>query len=279
MHREKPERGEGAARAPTLRVADLRVTLGGREIIRRVGFEAGAGELVGLIGPNGSGKTTLLRAFAGLVPSSGTLTLGGRAVARMPRRDLARAVSLMAQHPPTDFTFTAEEVVGLGRLPHLPLLGTAGEHDRDLVRRALARVGAEAFGPRPLRELSGGERRRVMMAQTLAQDAPVMLLDEPTAHLDVSHQYALLSIARELADDGRLVVAALHEIPLAARFCTRLLALQDGRIVADGPPGAVLSPALFADVFGMQAEVRAGPAGPEIRYLQPLPSPDPLPAP
>ena len=255
-----------------MRCEDLRVTLGPHEIIRGVRFSAEAGDLIGLVGPNGSGKTTLLRALAGLVPSSGTLALGGRAVGAMARRELARSVSLMAQHPPTDFTFSAEEVVGLGRLPHLPLLGTAGDRDRAAVRRALAQVGAEAFGPRPLRELSGGERRRVMMAQTLAQDAPVVLLDEPTAHLDVAHQYALLTIARQLADCGRLVLAALHELPLAARFCTRILALQDGRVVADGAPADVLTPDFLAEVFGMRAEVRAGPAGPEIRYLEPLPS-------
>ena len=257
-------------------VRDLRVTLGAREVVHGLSFDAAPGEMIGLVGPNGSGKTTLLRALAALVPFSGTVTFRGEHVAAVPRRRLARAAALMAQHPPTDFAFTAAEVVGLGRLPHLPLLGTPGASDRERVREALDRVGATALAHRPLRELSGGERRRVMMAQALAQDTPVLLLDEPTAHLDVAHQFALLGAAAQLAAEGRLVIAALHELPLAARFCTRILALSDGHLVADAAPADAFTPALFADVFGMEVAVGAGPDGPDIRYLRPLP---PSPAP
>ena len=260
-------------------VKSLGVTLGARAVVHGLSFGARPGEFIGLIGPNGSGKTTLLRALAGLVPITGEVRLDGRAVAETPRRVLARQVALMAQHPPMEFAFTAEEVVGLGRLPHLPLLGTPGASDREATARALRQVGAEALAHRPLRELSGGERRRVMMAQALAQDTPILLLDEPTAHLDVAHQFALLGAAQALAADGRLVIAALHELTAAARFCTRLLVLQDGRLVADGPPAAALTPALLADVFGMDAAVTPGPGGPEIRYLRPLPPRPPPPSP
>ena len=245
----------------------LSVSLGRRGVLHDVSFSVAEGERVGLVGPNGAGKTTLLRAVAGLLPHDGALELRGRAVRAWPARERAREVALVRQHTDLAVDFTVAEVVGLGRAPHLGWLAPLAADDRERVDGALDAVDLADLADRPVTRLSGGERQRVALAQALAQDAPLLLLDEPTAHLDVRHQLEHVARVRALGRAGRTVVAAVHDLGLAARFAGRLWVLDRGRLVADGPPAETLRPALLRDVFGVEAEVEPGPDGVRIRYL------------
>ncbi len=255
-------------------VADgLAVALGGRRVLHGLGFAVGAGEWVGLVGPNGSGKTTLLRAVAGLLPHAGTLTFHGRPVRSWKPRELARRLAFVRQAPAVEFDFTVLDYVLLGRAPHRSWLEGFTAADRTVAETALAQVGLDGFEGRRLGEVSGGERQRVLLAQALTQEAEVVLLDEPTAHLDVHHQYDVMDRVAALVAEGRTVVAAFHDLAFAARYADRLLVLRDGRLAADGAPAEVLTPVLIHDVFRMDAEVervhgRNGPV--EIRYVAPV---------
>ena len=252
---------------PHLAARGLSVSLGERPVLRDVSFAVGEGERVALVGPNGAGKTTLLRAVAGLLPHGGALELRGRAVRAWSARERAREVALVRQQTDLAVDFTVREVVGLGRAPHLGWLAPLGAGDRARVAEALAAVDLADLADRPVTRLSGGERQRVALAQALAQDAPLLLLDEPTAHLDVRHQLEHVARVRALGRAGRTVVAAVHDLELAARFASRLWVLDRGRLVADGPPADVLRPALLRGVFGVEAEVEPGPGGVRVRYL------------
>ncbi len=253
---------------PAFDVRDLTVRLGpDAEALRGVTFSVRPGEAVALVGPNGAGKTTLLRALAGLVPHAGQAHLDGEPVGRMDARERARRVALVRQQTALGVDFTVREVVAMGRAPHVGWAARLGTADTAAIDAALAATDLVAFAGRSVRRLSGGEQQRVALAQALAQDAPTLLLDEPTAHLDVRHQIDLLDRARALADSGRTVVAALHDLDRAAAFAPRMLVLHRGRLVADGLPERVLTPALLADVFGVHAEPVATPDGLRIRYL------------
>jgi iron complex transport system ATP-binding protein len=251
-----------------LHARSLSVRFGARTVLDGVDAAIGAGEWVGLVGPNGSGKTTLLRALAGLLPHDGEVTLDGRPVRSWTARERARRLAVVRQSQPMAFDFTVEEFVLMGRAPHRGWLEPFTAADRQRAAEALVEVEMSGFEGRMLSELSGGEQQRVRLAQALAQDAPILLLDEPTAHLDVHHQYDLMAQAASLVAAGRTVVAAVHDLPLAARFVRRLLVLHDGRLAADGPPADVLTPELLRRVFRMDAEVEAG-APLSIRYLSP----------
>ncbi|HEX8387170.1 MAG TPA: ABC transporter ATP-binding protein [Rubricoccaceae bacterium] len=252
---------------PAFDARDLGVRLGARDALVGVTVAVAAGEAVALVGPNGAGKTTLLRALAGLLPHSGTLDLHGRPVRAWDARARAREVALVRQQTALAVDFTVAEVVALGRAPHVGWTDRLGPADRAAVDAALAATDLTAFAGRSVRRLSGGEQQRVLLAQALAQDTPALLLDEPTAHLDVRHQLDLLARVRALADAGRTVVAALHDLDRAAAFAGRLLVLDAGRLVADGPPGTVLTPALLADVFGVHAAPERTADGLRIRYF------------
>ena len=236
-------------------------------MLRDVSFQVEAGERVALVGPNGAGKTTLLRALVGLLPFSGTLRLLGRPVDDWAPRDRAREIALVRQQTSLAVDFTVAEVVGLGRAPHLGWMDALAETDRARVDAALDALDLAAFADRPVPALSGGEQQRVFLAQALAQDAGLLLLDEPTAHLDIRHQLDLLRRVRRLSNDGRTVIAAIHDLELAARFADRVLALADGRLVADGTPADVFTPARLRSVFGVEADVERDAAGLRIRYL------------
>lgn len=242
------------------------VTFGypGREVLRQVSLSLAAGELVALAGPNGAGKSTLLRSLLGLhAPRAGTVTLGGRPIGELARREIARLAALLPQDSDgaSELPLTVREVVALGRLPHLGRFQPEGPGDDEAIERALASTDTEALAARPMTELSGGERHRVHLARALAQGAAVLLLDEPTAGLDLAHQLQALDLLRATVDQGRGAIVALHDLSLAARCCDRIVLLAEGAVQADAPPADVLTPETLARVFGVHAEVRRDGSG------------------
>jgi iron complex transport system ATP-binding protein len=254
--------------SPVISARTLSVFLGHRHVLQGVSFDIRPGEWIGLVGPNGSGKTTLLRTLAGLLPHDGYVEVDGRAVRSWPARQLARRLAFVRQIQPLSFDFTVMEFVLLGRSPHHGWLEPFGRSDAERVRAALAQVGLEGFEDRLVTQLSGGEQQRARLAQALVQDASLLLLDEPTAHLDVHHQFELMEYVRDLVSAGQTVVSAFHDLPFAARFAQRLLVLYQGTVAADGPPQEVLTPRLLKEVFRMEAQVHTIPEF-TIRYLSP----------
>ncbi|HMF44892.1 MAG TPA: ABC transporter ATP-binding protein, partial [Polyangia bacterium] len=194
-------------------------------------------------------------------PAAGQVSLGGRPLAALSRRQIARQAALLPQDAPADVPLSVREAVSLGRLPHLGRLQPETVADVEAVERALAATDTTALGDRPITELSGGERHRVHLARALAQEAPLLLLDEPIAGLDIAHQLAAMDLLRATADGGRAVVVALHDLALAARRCDRMLLLAGGALDADARPADVLTRETLARVFGVRADVRLDPAG------------------
>jgi iron complex transport system ATP-binding protein len=232
------------------------VRLGGRPVVREVTAQVECGEWVALIGPNGAGKTTLLRAIAGLLPYEGLVSLFERPAADLERRERARLLAVVPQEPQTPPWLTVAEYALMGRTPHLGPLAREGAADRDAAARALDRLGLEPFAERALGTLSGGERQRVVVARALAQEAPIVLLDEPTAALDIGHQQQALELLDALRSaDGLTLVAAMHDLTLAAQYADRVLLLAEGRIVADGAPADVLTESALAEHYGASVRV------------------------
>lgn len=225
--------------------------------VRSVSLEVRPGEVVGLVGPNGSGKTTLVRvASRALRPSAGRVLVAGRDPYAMPGRDAARLVAVVPQDVVPAFSFTALEMVLMGRTPYRSSFGGGSPEDWGRARAAMVAASVQHLADRPLEELSGGERQRVVLAQALAQETPVLLLDEPTSHLDVRHVVDVLAIVRGLADrEGTAVLAILHDLNVASIACDRLVVLHRGRVVTEGAPAEVLTNALLRDVYGVDAEV------------------------
>lgn len=229
------------------------VSYGGRAVLSHVDLSIGAGERVALIGPNGAGKSTLLRVVTGLVaPSEGQVTVGGEALRTLDRAGIARRIAVVPQQVIVPFSTRVEELVGLGRLPHEDPIRGARPADRAAVASAIERVGIGHLLGRDVRELSLGERQLTLVALAVAQAAPVLILDEPTVHLDLRHQVATMELLVDLnVRDGTTVVAVLHDLGLAAAFFPRLVLLDGGRIVADGGPLEVLSGERIRNVFGV----------------------------
>ena len=237
-------------------LSGVTVELGGRAVVDRVDAVVERGEWLALIGPNGAGKTTLLRAVARLVPYGGEISLAGRPALELSRSELGRLVAVVPQEPSTPPWMTVAEYVLLGRTPHLGPLAKEGARDRDAAARALARLDLLPFVDRRLGTLSGGEKQRVVVARALAQEAPIILLDEPTAALDIGHQQQALDLLDVLRQEsGLTLVAAMHDLTLAAQYADRVLMLSDGVIVADGPPVEVLTEAMLAEHFGAAVRV------------------------
>ena len=230
---------------------------GARLVLRDVALALAPGELVGVIGPNGSGKTTLVRLLAGVLrPAAGTVRLDGRPLAAWPRRELARRIAVVSQDPTVTFPFTALETVLMGRAPHLPALAFPRAADLARARAAMARVDVADLEARPLDRLSGGERQRVFLARALAQEPAVLLLDEPTTHLDLRHQAGIYDVVADLCRrEGVASLSVLHDLNLAAMYCDRLVLLAGGRIAAEGPPAAVLERARLAAAYGADVHV------------------------
>jgi iron complex transport system ATP-binding protein len=228
----------------------------GRPVLKEVSLAVEGGEFVGLIGANGSGKTTLLRVLLGLLPASGAVRLCGDLLKSLDRREVAKRATMVPQDTRVDFAFTAREIVAMGRTPYLGRFRPESVADKEAIARAMRATDTEAFTARPAPELSGGERQRVHLARAFAQETHVVLLDEPTANLDLTHQYEALELVREFTQSGGAALAAIHDLSLAARFCDRLLLLSEGKIVAAGLPAEVITESNLARHFGLRARVR-----------------------
>lgn len=238
------------------------LSLAGRWIVREVSLALTSGQLLVLAGPNGSGKSTLLRLLGGLwQPSAGRVQLDGQTLAKLPRRQLARQLAYTPQDTHLDFDFTVREVVAMGRHAHLGRFQLEGERDRAAIAAALQRADVTHLAERFVTELSGGERQRVLIARSLATEAPLILLDEPTANLDIAHALDVLALCRDLTREGKAIALALHDLNLALRFADAVALLNQGRLVASGPTATVLEPATIRAVFGVTTFLATTEAG------------------
>lgn len=235
-------------------VRGVECRLGGRTVLTGLQLDIVPGEVLALVGPNGAGKSTLLGALAGdIPPAAGSIVLAGHPLATWTQRDLARQRSVLLQANQVSFPFTVAEVVELGRAPWRGR--PEADEDDHAIAEALRLTDAGQLTGRRFTELSGGERARVSLARVLAQRTPVVLLDEPTAALDLRHQEEVMAIARDLAAAGRTVVTVLHDLSLAAAWADRIAVLSDGELVAAGPPAQVLTAELIAEVYGLAVHV------------------------
>lgn len=262
----------GAAQAA---FEDVVVAYRERIVLRGVSLVIAPGERVALVGPNGAGKSTLLRVLAGLVvPRSGRAFLGGVPVDSLDRPAIARRLAAVPGQATLPFSARVEEVVALGRLPHEDPFRGPRAADRAAVDAAISRVGIDRLRGRDARELSLGERQLVLVALAVAQAAPLLVLDEPTAHLDLRHQVAVMELLADLnAHEGTTVLAVLHDLALARHFFPRLVVLDGGRVVADGPPSVVLTRERVRSVFGVDVALTGGPAS--VAHAAPDPPPPP----
>lgn len=247
------------AREPLLAAHSVSHDFGAEPVLAGVSIELGAGELVCVVGPNGAGKTTLSRILSGvLAPRSGDVSISGSALAELSRREVARALAVVPQSVEVPFPYSVREMVDMGRAPRLGPLGRTGARDRKVVARELRRLGLESLAQRSFPTLSGGERQRVLLARAFAQETPALLLDEPTAHMDLGHRlYAFESlrawVEASVGDRGALVVS--HDLQLAARFADRIVVLDHGRVDVEGSPARALSVERIERIWGAQVRV------------------------
>jgi iron complex transport system ATP-binding protein len=240
-----------------LKIESLSAAYGQRQVLHEVSLQVGSGEVVALIGPNGAGKSTLIRAISGVIPvTGGQVRTNGDDFASLSPMQRARYLAVVPQVSTLPPAFTVWETVLLGRTPYLNFLGQISQRDEELARRALERADALDLAERRVGELSGGEQQRVLLARALCQSTPILLLDEPTAHLDLQYQVSLLDLVRQLAKDDRLaVLIAMHDLNLAARCADRVALLVEGQIKALGSPQQVLLPDLISQAYGWPVQV------------------------
>ena len=242
----------------TLSITGVECRYASVKILEDVTFQAEAGELIGVLGPNGAGKTTLLKTISGVLkPNGGVVYVDGRELNRMGVKEVARNIAVVPQDPQTTFNFTAMEIVLMGRNPHMSRLQLESPKDIQLALSSMRLAGVEHLADRMMDEISGGERRLIMIARALAQEPRILLLDEPTLHLDIANQIKVMELLRELCGKrGLLVIAVLHDFNLAARYCDKLLLLSGGRIQATGTPEEALTRENLSHVFGVQVYVK-----------------------
>jgi iron complex transport system ATP-binding protein len=249
-----------------LQAADISFAYGrrraaGQRVLDGVSLAVERGTIVGLVGPNGSGKTTLLRILAGVLPpQSGSVTIDGRPIEQMTRRDLARRVAVVPQETHSTFDFSVIDMVLMGRYPHLGAFELEGAEDQAIARDALAATGTAELEARPFATLSGGEKQRVVIASALAQASDVLLLDEPTAALDLGYQFEVTALLRRLnAERGTTMVVSTHDLNLVAALCERVVLLKQGRVVAHGATEATLTPEHIRLLYEIDADVQFHP--------------------
>lgn len=242
-------------------VANVSFGFAKQKILKNITAEFPKGTLTGIIGPNGSGKSTLVKIMSRwLTPQSGEVHLAGIPLAKLSHRTMAQHLAVVEQESVLGIDLTVRELVYLGRLPHQSLLQGPTARDMELVNQALGRAGVVDLQDRYLSTLSGGEKQRARIATALAQDCPLLVLDEPTSHLDIRHQMDILTLLRSLAREGMTIIAVLHDINLAALYCQRLLVLSQGELTAQGTPAEILRPDLIQAVYGCQVAVFSHPS-------------------
>ncbi|MBU6530060.1 ABC transporter ATP-binding protein [Streptomyces sp. NPDC057245] len=243
-----------------LTAREITLRYGDRVVSTRLSLDVPDGSFTAVVGPNACGKSTLLRALVRLLrPAEGQVELDGREVASYPSKELARQVGFLPQDPLAPDDIKVRQLVSRGRFPHRTLLSPRSQQDESAVREAMAAAEVTELADRPVQELSGGQRQRVWIAMALAQETPYLLLDEPTSFLDITHQYQLLHLLARLRDRGRTVVAVLHDINQACRFADHLVAMRDGKVVAEGRPGDIVDAALIKDVFDLPSVIVPDP--------------------
>jgi len=248
----------------TIHIDNLSVHLARRAVIERVDAVFEPGRLIGVIGPNGAGKSTLIRAMLGLIPYDGHVAIDDAEARGLSRPALARKIAYLPQGQTLHWPLTVERLVGLGRLPHLAPMSRISQADQDAIIDAMTKADVLALRHRIATELSGGERARVLLARALAVQASALIADEPLAALDPRHQIEVMELLREEARGGGLVIAVLHDLTMAARYCDRLLLLDTGRVAAEGAPLDVLSPERLAATYGIAARIDQTEAQPLI---------------
>lgn len=241
----------------SLNVNDLRFSYSKKEILKGVSFKAERGEVVGILGQNGCGKTTLLRCInASLTPSSGNIVLDGEDVKSLSKKEIARKMAFVTQTTNITFPFTVYETVMMGRYPRIGSIDTETDRDINIVYNAMKDTGTLQFADRGINELSGGERRRVLIARALTQEPEVLLLDEPTLHLDINHQFDLMELINKLAKEKKLLILIVtHDIILASRYCDKMILVENGKIHQMGKTADVASPGNFREIFEIDSEI------------------------
>jgi len=252
-----------------LDIEEATVVLGGATVLRQVSAHVDRGGWLGLVGPNGAGKSTLIRAVLGLVAYQGRVRIGGQEYAMSEHRRRARAVAYVPQRPVMPRSMTVTDYVLLGRSAHHSYLGAETGHDRRVAAAVLERLELGPFAQRQLGQLSGGESQRAVLARALVQEAPVLVMDEPTTSLDLGHSQLVLELADELRrEKGLCVLCAIHDLTLAAQYSEHLLVLSEGRAVLAGPPAEVLTEGSIRRFFGARVEILAGLSGPTVSPIR-----------
>jgi len=250
-----------------IRLENVAVALGKRDVVQNASASFAPGTLTGIVGPNGAGKSTLARAMLALVPHTGRILVDDAEVATMSRAGLAKRVAYLPQGQTLHWPLTVERLVELGRLPHLAPMSRIGEADTAAIERAIDRADVAGLRDRIATELSGGERARVLLARALAVEAPALIADEPLASLDPGHQIDVMELLQSEARAGGVVIAVLHDLTMAARYCDRLVLIDSGTVVADGTPAEVLTPENLKSVYGIDAKVELTGDWPTITTL------------
>ncbi|MCK4267611.1 MAG: heme ABC transporter ATP-binding protein [Actinomycetia bacterium] len=251
-------------------LSDISLSYEGVRVLEKIGFSVGEGDFIGVIGPNGSGKTTLLRTIARVLrPESGAVFVNGLNINQLSRREIAQNIAVVSQETNMVFSFTAFEVVLMGRTPHASRFKIEDQDDFVIAEEVMKVTDTWHLADRPISELSGGEKQRVMIAQALAQKTRLLLLDEPTSHLDINHQLQILDLIRNRSRGGLAVVAVFHDLNLASRFADILILLKDGCVHINGLPEEVLTVDNIGEVFAVDAHIEKHPATGET-YIYPL---------